>query len=136
ISQGILRVVGNGLLRSYRAEERVEERLALIERSSLAVVTLDRHGVVTSWNTGATEQYGFSADEAVGRQVLELTHTEEDRAYVESLLSQHERRDEWISRLTIRPADDPPYEALVSASAIRAEDGELNGFLLVTAPMA
>jgi PAS domain S-box-containing protein len=112
-----------------------EDRLRILERTGLAVVTLDRDGVVTYWNAGAAEHYGLSACEAMGRQVLDLTRNDEDRAYVESLLSQHEQHDEWISRLTIRTPDHDPVEAMVSGSAIRSEDGELNGFLFVTAPL-
>jgi len=135
ISQVLVREVGDGLLTGAFADASAEERLKSIDRTSLAVVTLDREGVVTSWNAGATEHYQIAADEAVGRQVLDLARTEEDRAYVESLMSPHVDRDEWISRLTIHPPDNESYEALVTCSAIRSDDGELSGFLMITAPL-
>jgi PAS domain S-box-containing protein len=135
VSQSIFRVLGDGLLAGHAAQGGAEERLEVLERTSLAVVALDRDGVVTYWNQGAAERYGLTAGEAIGRQVLDLAHTEAGRASVESLMSHHERRDEWTSRLTINPVAGDPFEALVTGSAIRTDDGELNGFLFVTTPL-
>ena len=106
ISQGIFRVVGDGLLAGAAVDASAAERLKSIDRTSLAVVTLDREGVVTSWNAGATEHFRLAAHETVGRRVLDLARNEEDRAYVASLMRPHAERDEWISRLTIHPPDD------------------------------
>lgn len=139
VSQGIFRVLDeaprNGHQNGHAADISAEERLRILERTSLAVVTLDRDGVVTYWNSGAAELYGRPAEEAIGRQVMDLAPDEEGRQYLEALLSQHEQRDEWISRLTVHAAQAEPFEALVTGSAIRAEDGALNGFLFVTAPL-
>lgn len=135
ISQGIFRMVGDGLLVGAAVDASARERLKSIDRTSLGVVTLNREGVVTSWNAGATEHYRLAAHEAVGRSVLDLAPTDEVREYVESLMRPHVERDEWISRLTIHPPDDEAYEALVTCSAIRSDDGELSGFLMITAPL-
>ena len=135
ISQSIFRIVGDGLLAGAPVDTTANERLNSIDRTSLAVVTLDSEGVVTSWNAGATEHYRLEAHEALGRSVRELASTDEDREYVESLLRPHVERDEWVSKLTIRPPGDEAYEALVTCSAIRSDDGELSGFLMITAPL-
>jgi PAS domain S-box-containing protein len=140
VSQGIFRVLDDGAPAAHTATGRpadvsAEQRLKLLERTSLAVVMLDRDGVVTYWNAGAAELWGRPAREAIGRPVLELAPTPDDRAFVETLLGQHEQRDEWVSRVTVRPPDGEPYEALITASADRTEEGELNGFLFVTAPL-
>jgi two-component system cell cycle sensor histidine kinase/response regulator CckA len=43
------------------------ERLAAVVRSSTdAIVTIDEHRVITSWNPGAERHYGYTADETVG----------------------------------------------------------------------
>src|SRR5215212_12183636 len=135
VSQGIFRVLGDGLPSGQAADGGAEVRLEILERTSLAVVALDRDGVVTYWNQGAAERYGLAADDAIGRQVLDLAPTDADRASVESLMSHHEQHDEWTSRLTINPVEGDPFEALVTGSAIRTDDGEMNGFLFVTTPL-
>jgi PAS domain S-box-containing protein len=45
---------------------------ALLEVSPVATVTLDPDAIVTSWNPGATELFGYSSEEAVGRKLDEL----------------------------------------------------------------
>lgn len=135
VSQAIFRLLDGNHPIHQSSDVSAVQRLKLLERTSLSVVMLDRHGVVTYWNAGAAEQWGFTPEEAIGRAVQELARTPDDRAWVESLLGQHEQRDEWVSRVTVRPSDGEPYEALVTGSADRTDDGELNGFLFVTVPL-
>ncbi|HKO86430.1 MAG TPA: PAS domain S-box protein, partial [Actinomycetota bacterium] len=45
---------------------------SLVEINPTAVVTVDRDGVVTSWNLAAEELFGYSRDEAIGRNLDRL----------------------------------------------------------------
>ena len=57
-----------------RRREQENERLAAIVRSSEdAILSRDLDGVVTAWNSGAERLFGYSAQEAVGRRVVDLT---------------------------------------------------------------
>jgi PAS domain S-box-containing protein len=143
VSQGIFRALDDGLPPRLGADDSqinggyvgTEVRLQILERTSLAVVTLDRDGVVTSWNAGAVEQYGIEPEEAIGRPVMDLARNEESRSEVAGLMSQHEQRDEWISKMMIRPHNGDPFEAMVTCSVIRTDDGAMDGYLFVTAPL-
>jgi PAS domain S-box-containing protein len=42
---------------------------AVVESSDDAIITLDLHGRVTSWNTGAETVFGYTANEMVGQSV-------------------------------------------------------------------
>lgn len=135
LSQGIFRIVRDSAENGANGHMDVDARLKMLERTSLAVVTLDREGVVTSWNPGAVEQFQMEAHETVGRQIRDLVRSDQDLSDVESLMRPHELRDEWVSKLTIRRPGIDSYDAMVTCSAIRTEDGELTGFLLITAPL-
>ncbi|MFN8633143.1 MAG: PAS domain-containing protein [Chloroflexota bacterium] len=135
ISHGVFRLMEDGHPTDRDGIVSAEARLKIVERTSLAVVMLDRDGVVTYWNEGANDLYGLPASETIGRQVRDLAQTDEDRASLETLMGQHEHRDEWLSRLTIPRPDGEPFEAMVTGSAIRSDDGELTGFFFVTAPL-
>src|SRR6266536_3095313 len=45
---------------------------ALLEINPTAIVTVDRDGIVTSWNLAADELFGYSRDEAIGRHLDDL----------------------------------------------------------------
>jgi two-component system, cell cycle sensor histidine kinase and response regulator CckA len=61
------------------------ERLAAVVRSSTdAIITTDEHGIITSWNPGAEQLYGYPAAEMVGQPgsvaaklVVPAEHSEE-----------------------------------------------------------
>lgn len=54
-------------------------RLLVESTKDFAIITLDGHGIVTSWNEGARRLFGFDGREIVG-QPLDLLSTPQDRA--------------------------------------------------------
>lgn len=60
--------------RQLRAGE--EKYRSLIEGTSDAVISIDSHGSVVSWNTGATNMFGFSPGEIVGKHIGAITPKE------------------------------------------------------------
>jgi PAS domain S-box-containing protein len=61
------------LLGSLHRSEETNRLLALqVEQSSDAIFACDRSGIVTSWNQGAAQLYGYSPVEAIGRPHHEL----------------------------------------------------------------
>lgn len=55
-----------------QAEHERERLAAAAEFATDAIVSTDREGVVLHWNHGATRLYGYSPEEAVGRDLREL----------------------------------------------------------------
>ena len=56
-----------------RALLRQGRRLAaIVESSEDAILTKDLNGIITSWNQGATELFGYSEEEAIGKSVTML----------------------------------------------------------------
>jgi PAS domain S-box-containing protein len=50
-----------------RAEERIHEQAALLDKATNAIMTLNLEGEITFWNSGAERLYGWRSDEAVDR---------------------------------------------------------------------
>ncbi|WP_043481821.1 CheR family methyltransferase [Janthinobacterium sp. HH01] len=66
-----------------RAEERLraaDARMRLVAASTMdyAIITLDTHGMITSFNKGAERMYGYHEGEVAG-QSIDLLYTPEDR---------------------------------------------------------
>lgn len=81
----VLRMVGvnRDVTAAHLAQERLrasEERFRLMADSAIdyAIILLDQHGRVASWNRGAERMYGYTAEEIVGRS-LACLHTTDDQ---------------------------------------------------------
>jgi PAS domain S-box-containing protein len=53
-------------------ERQREYSASLVEISPTAVIVMDRHEVVTEWNPAAGELFGYSPEEALGRDINDL----------------------------------------------------------------
>jgi PAS domain S-box-containing protein len=53
-------------------ERALQRQTQLINLSHEAIVTLDANRAITSWNTGATEMYGWTSAEAMGKPIREV----------------------------------------------------------------
>jgi PAS domain S-box-containing protein len=60
-----------------RAEERTR---SIIDTALDAVITMDAHGIITSWNKQAEIVFGWSKIEAIGRRMAEMIIPERERA--------------------------------------------------------
>ncbi len=52
-----------------RAEEKIRNLANIVESSNDAIVTESLDGIITSWNKGAEEIYGYSAKEILGKPI-------------------------------------------------------------------
>jgi len=77
---------------SYEASQRQAD---LINFSHDAIVTLNPAGVITGWNAGATEIYGWTSAEALGRPAKEILISKDQSALadINATLSQTGRWD-------------------------------------------
>jgi PAS domain S-box-containing protein len=76
ILRGVV-VTFRDLTERVRAEEEVRFHARLLDAVGEAVIATDRQGKVVYWNRAAEESYGWSAEEATGRSVLEVALPEQ-----------------------------------------------------------
>jgi PAS domain S-box-containing protein len=61
-----------------KAEKALFRYAAIVESSDDAIVGLDTNGIITNWNKGAERLFGYSAGEAIGENILFLSHDARD----------------------------------------------------------
>jgi PAS domain S-box-containing protein len=89
------------LAQPRRLEERLSRDAQMLASVRQSIVCTDLHGIVTYWSCGATELYGWTAAEMVGRAFWERMPTEEMRAHARMRMRtaatsgefRHERED-------------------------------------------
>ncbi len=110
------------------AEKLLERQARLIDLSHDAIITADGNRVITAWNFGAQEMYGWTGKEAAGQTLQELLHTNSaiPVAEVNCILA---REDRWIGVLTHTRSDGRQI-VVESCQVIQRDDaGRPAGFL-------
>ena len=81
-----------------RAEKRLRDHAALLDRATDAIFVRDIDGVVRFWNVSAERLYGWSAAEAVGRDATALL-SRGSSPVLEQALATVRARGEWTGEL-------------------------------------
>ena len=84
----------------------------LVDEIDASVIVTDMAGQVMSWNSGAESLYGWSSEEAVGRNARELMVPEDARA-AEQLVVELSRDGRWDGELLVRRRDGSLFTAYV-----------------------
>lgn len=106
----------------------VLQRLAsIVENSDDAIIGKTLEGVITSWNRGARDLYGYEADEVIGRPISLLVPADQADDYPDIL--RRVGRGEHVAHFeTIRQAKDGRLiEVSLSVSPLRNAAGEIDG---------
>ncbi|MFL5961587.1 MAG: PAS domain S-box protein [Gaiellaceae bacterium] len=103
-----------------------EHHRALIDASPVAIVDFELDGRVRAWNAGATEIFGWTADEAIGR--VNPTVPEDDLSYFLDNMARIGQgatvRDLDVRRLH---RDGSPIDVSISAGPVRDAHGVVIG---------
>ncbi|HET8689688.1 MAG TPA: PAS domain S-box protein, partial [Methanosarcina sp.] len=78
---------------SKKAEEKIQTLANAVESSNDAVITVSLDGIIASWNKGAEQVYGYSAEEILGKDVsiLEPVDLKEKIKQLNEKIKQGER---------------------------------------------
>lgn len=93
-----------------------------------AAIATDLSGTVVYWNRAAETLYGWSASEAVGRDVVQLTAPAAS-AEVASIVDSVRNGEKWSGEFLARRADGTQFYAQVDNSPIRDAEGNLVGVI-------
>ena len=88
-------------MQSMQVEELVREQASLLERAREAIISTDALLRVSFWNSSAVRIYGWTAEEAKGRNVRELLYGE-DRVRFDGAYTQLMETGEWRGQLQPR----------------------------------
>jgi len=118
-------------LRRSEHELRRQKRYveSLMEINPTAIVTLDRDGSVTSWNLAAEELFGYSREEAVGRDIDDLVVGRED-SRIEAVSYEEVLRAGRLHTVTQRRRKDGTFADVELTVVPVIEEGEPTGYLV------
>jgi len=75
------------------AEQQIRALANIVESSTDAIITESLEGIITSWNKGAEQIYGYSTEEIIGKpiSILEPSYSDEEAQKLIEMFKQGER---------------------------------------------
>lgn len=108
------------------------ERLRLLDRLGQAVIATDLAGVVTYWNDAAERVYGWSAHDALRRNIADLTVPRFGQDLGEQIMAQLGRGEQWSGSFTVQRKDGSLFTALVTDVTVLDDAGQAVGIVGVS----
>jgi DNA-binding NarL/FixJ family response regulator len=109
--------------------------LALLETVDLAVVATDTDMVVTYWNAAATDLFGWSADHAIHRGLLELLGTA-DFEVTTTALAAVAQGESWSGHLPVRGSNHASLVVRSTCNPLLDGTGTIVGSIVLLSEVA
>jgi PAS domain S-box-containing protein len=122
--------VARDITERKQGEQALAERAQLLDLSNDAILVRDGDDRITYWNKSASELYGFSGDEAIGRVSHELLQTEFPES-LERITEQLHRDGRWSGEL-LHTRKDGSQIVVVSRWALDLDHGGNQKYVLET----
>jgi PAS domain S-box-containing protein len=104
---------------------------AVVTESAEAIVVSDPDGIIRLWNGGATRMFGYSADEAVGRDldliIPEKLRARHSKGYEQTMATGYTRYGDSLLAVPALHRDGHRLSIEFSVALLRDETGDIVG---------
>jgi PAS domain S-box-containing protein len=112
-----------------RAEAAIHFQAALVDHMHDAVIATDMQFCIVTWNSAAERMYGWTADEVLGKNAIEVTTPhltpEQQQEIWRTLIEQNY----WEGEVLHQHRNGKPLDVLGSLSLLRDKNGEPSGLI-------
>lgn len=129
--QAAIGVIGINISAKWEKDKLYAQLAAIVESSHDAIIGQNLEGIITSWNRGAEELYGYSAEEVLGKSTAILTPAE--RAEELTMIMDKVRRAIRIDNFqTVGVCKQGELKLVsISVSPMRNPDGQIDGAAVI-----
>ena len=114
-----------------RAEEKIREQAALLDKARDAIIVTDLNTKILYWNQGAERIYGWSAAEVMGKQLQEVLFHGEPPPELQETIKSVSAHGEWTGELQEYTRDGKPVIVQGRSTIIRDEQGQPKSLLII-----
>lgn len=111
------------------AQERLRLQARMLSEIGQAVIATDADGTINYWNDAAEEIYGWTEEEAMGQNVMELTVPDSEADVAAEIMASLARGEGWTGEFDVQRKDGSTFPAIIADSPILDEQGELAGVI-------
>ena len=115
-----------------KAEEEIRFQAHLLNTVEQAVIATDLSGTIKYWNRFAESLYGWSAADAIGRNIMEIIPAATTQEQAEEIMSQLKAGRSWSGEFVVRRRDGTIFPAMITDTPINDEHGNIVGMVGVS----
>ncbi|MEA2478891.1 MAG: hypothetical protein QOJ07_813 [Thermoleophilaceae bacterium] len=118
-----------------RTQNEVAFQAKLLDQVDAAVVAVDLRGTITHFNEAAERLYGWTRDEALGTNVVEVVVADGEEDAARKIWASVQTGESWQGEFRVRRPDGESLVAWVLNAPIRDPDGAVAGYVGVAVDM-
>jgi two-component system sensor histidine kinase UhpB len=109
---------------------------SLLRAVKAAIIATDLRGKIIYWNECAEDMYGWSADEVLGHNIMQVTVAAEAEKQAAEIMALLSKGQSWTGEFHVLRKNGTRFAALVTDSPILDESGVMIGIVGVSQHMA
>jgi PAS domain S-box-containing protein len=113
-------------------EESNRFKADLLNTVGQSVIATDMTGIVTFWNKAAEQTYGWSAEEAIGKNILEITPADHVKDQANEIMRELYAGRAWAGEFTVQRKNGKTFTAFVTDTPVYDKDNQLSGIIGVS----
>ena len=104
-------------------------RANLLNQIGESVIATDTNGTITYWNKSAEKLYGWTPEEAIGRNLIDVIPASTTKEEAAEIFNSLTKGSKWSGEFLVKRKDGGSFPATVHDSPILNADGELTGVI-------
>ena len=115
-----------------KAEEGNSFKANLLNTIGQAVMATDLDGIINFWNKAAGEIYGWTVEEAIGRNVLALVPTQQTKEQAKNIIYELSKGHSWSGEVMVQRKDHQNFPIFVTEAPIYDQNHKISGIIGVS----
>ncbi len=112
-----------------KADEENRFKAHLLSTIGQAAIATDIKGIINYWNQAAEDIYGWTKEEAIGKNIIDLTPSESTIEQAIQIMEELKKGQTWSGEFKVRKKDGTNFPALVTNSPIYDQHNKLSGII-------
>ncbi len=119
-----------------KAEEENRFKANLLGTIGQAAIATNLDGTVNYWNKAAEHIYGWKQEEALGRNIMDLTPLEDNMGEAKQIIEVLKKGQTWSGEFNVKKKDGTIFPAMIANSPIYNEQNLLSGMIGISSDIS
>lgn len=117
------------ITKEKKAEEENRFKANLLNTIAQAAIATDLNGLVSYWNKAAEQIYGWTKEEAIGKNIIDLTPSHPTKEQAFQIMEALKQGHTWSGEFRVRRKDGSEFPAFVTDSPVYDQQNKLSGII-------